>query len=163
VVVLTLKDYATGSDEPIEVGSKKAHEIAALIDDIGAMLPEVESKQKMIKAYQKELQAYTEKMKALMALVSAIASYGPDETFELHGDAFTAAVGKRYVVRMVTNPQLAIKLLNKAKKGIAWQVVTVPLGKLDAYLTPEDKAQVIKVDRGERPLVVVNKANGQGA
>ena len=162
-MVLTLKDYATGLDEPIEFGSKKAHEIAALIDEIGAMLPEVEAKQKTIKAYQKELQPYTEKMKALMALVSAIASYGPDETFELHGAAFTAAIGKRYVVRTVTNPQLAIKLLNKAKKGIGWQVVTVPLGKLDAYLTPEDKAQVIKVDRGERSITIAKKANGQSA
>ena len=52
--MLDLKECATGLTGPIEVGSKKAQEIAALIDEIGIMLPEVEAKQKMIKALQKE-------------------------------------------------------------------------------------------------------------
>jgi hypothetical protein len=33
----------------------------------------------------------------------------------------------------------------------------VPLGKLDAYLTPGEKAQVIRVDRGERSVMIVKK------
>jgi len=161
--VLTSIESSTGLNKPIEVGSKKADEITKLIDEIGAMLPEVEAKQKIIKAYQKELQPSTEKMRALTALVSALEGRGPDETFELHGDLFTAAVGKRYIVRTVANPQLAIKLLNKAGKGIGWSLITVPLGKLDVFLTPDQKAEVIKIDRGERPITIVKKANGQAA
>ena len=61
------------------------------------------------------------------------------------------------MVRTVINPQLAIKLLNKAKKEIGWKLITVPLGKLAAFLTPDQKAQVIKVDRGERPIVIGKK------
>ena len=90
-------------------------------------------------------------------MVSALEGHGPDETFEVKGELFTAAVGKRYMVRTVINPQLAIKLLNKVNKGIAWKVITVPLGKLDAFLTPDQKAQVIKVDRGERSIVIGKK------
>ena len=111
----------------------------------------------MIKSLQKELQALCREDEGAYRLVSALEGHGPDETFELKGELFTAAVGKRYMVRTVINPQLAIKLLNKANKGIAWKVITVPLGKLDAFLTPEQKAQVIKVDRGERPVVIGKK------
>jgi hypothetical protein len=162
VVDLTLKESPTEPYEKVG-GCPAPHEIAALIDEIGAMLPEAEAKQKMIKALQKQLQPYADKMKALTALVSALEGHGPNETFEVPGVLFTAAVGKRYVIRTVTNPRLAIKLLNKAEKEIAWKVITVPLGKLDTYLTPGQKTQVIKVDRGERPIVIVKKGHGQSA
>ena len=132
-------------------------EISALIDDIGTMLPAVEAKQKMIKALQGELQPYVDQMRALTALLNAIEGPEADDTFQYQGTQFIAMVGKRGVVRRVTNPALAIKLLNKVEKGIAWQVISVPLGKLNAYLTPEQRAQVIAVDRGDRPVTIAEK------
>ena len=131
--------------------------LADLIDDIGAMLPAVEAKQKMIKALQGELQPYADKMKVLTALLNAIDGPSPDHTFRYQGTQFIAMVGKGGVVRRVTNPALAIKLPNRVEKGIAWQVITVPLGKLDAYLTPEERSQVVTVDRGERTVLIVKK------
>jgi hypothetical protein len=143
--------------EPVEASHTTADEIATLIDDIGSMLPAVRARQKKIKALQNQLQPYADKMKTLTALVSAIEGHEADETFRRDGELFAAMIGKRCVVRTVTDPALAIKLLNKAEKGVAWRVITVALGKLDTYLTLEQRAQVITVDRGERPVVIVKK------
>ena len=156
-MTILLKKPQVKLQEPVEASAGNVDEIAALIDDIGSMLSTVEAKQKMIKALQAELQPYTEKMKALTALVSAIGEHGADDTFQDEGTQFRALVGKRCIARRVTDPALAIKLLNKAEKGVAWKIVSVPLGKLDAYLTPEEKAQVITLDRGERSVVVAKK------
>lgn len=160
--MIILKKSKNHAQVPGGAGSTTT-EIAALIDEIGAMLPEIEARQKVIKALQKELQPYAEKMKTLEAMVSAIEGYGADETFEQTGAVFAAMVGKRHVVRTVFDPQLAIKMLNKVEKGIAWKVISVPLGKLDAYLTPMQKEQVITVSRGERSVVIVKKPAQQAA
>src|ERR1019366_8468759 len=98
--------------EPVEASYTTADEIATLIDDIGNMLPAVRARQKRIKALQNALQPYADKMKALTALVSAIESHEADETFRREGELFTAMIGKRCVVRTVTDPALAITLLN---------------------------------------------------
>jgi hypothetical protein len=67
---------------------------------------------------------------------------------------------RRCIVRTVVNPARAVKLLNKAEKGAAWKVITVPLGKLDQYLTPAEKAQVLKIDRGDRFVSISKKTAG---
>jgi hypothetical protein len=143
--------------EPVEASHTPEGEIATLIDEIGAMLPGAQARQKKIKALHQELLLYAEKMKALAVRVSAIAGHEADETFRHEGEVFAATIGKRCVVRTVIDPALAIKLLNKAEKGVAWRIISVPLGKLDAYLTPGEKAQVIRVDRGERSVMIVKK------
>jgi hypothetical protein len=163
VTIIILKKPTPKLPAPAPVGGTTADEIAALIDAIGAMLPAVEARQTTIKALLKELQPYAEKMKALTALVSAIEGRGADETFHYEGTQFNALVGKRCVVRAVTDPALAIKLLNRAEKGVAWKLISVPLGKLDAFLTPKERARVIKVDRGERSVVIVKKPVQEGA
>ena len=146
--------------EPVEASHTTTDEIATLIDDIGSMLPAVRARQKRIKALQDALQPYSDKMKVLTALLNAIDGPSPDHTFRYQGTQVIAMVGKRGVVRRVTNPGLAIKLLNRAEKGIAWQVISVPL---DAYLTPEQRAQVITVDRGDRPVTIAEKPANNGA
>jgi hypothetical protein len=143
--------------EPVEASHSTADEIATLIDDIGSMLPAVRARQKKIKTLQHQLQPYLDKMKTLTALVSAIEGHEADGTFQREGELFAAVIGKRCVVRTVTDPALAIKLLNQAEKDVAWRIISIPLGKLDAYLTPGEKARVIKVDRGERSVVIIMK------
>jgi hypothetical protein len=143
--------------EPVEVSHTTADEIATLIDDIGNMLPRVRARQRKIKALQNALQPYADKMKTLTALVSAIEGHEADDTFRRDGELFAAVIGKRCVVRTVSDPALAIQLLNKAEKGVAWRIISIPLSKLDAYLSPGEKARVIKVDRGERSVVIIKK------
>jgi hypothetical protein len=157
-VTIALKKCQRDLQGLVDAGGTTAHDIAALIDEIGGMLPIAETKQQMIKALQKDLLPYTEKMRTLTTLLSEIEGRDPDETFQCDGTVFTAMVGKRYVVRTVVNSKLAIKLLNRCGKGVGWNVITVPLGKLDTYLDPEEKAHVIKVDRGERSVAIIKKA-----
>jgi hypothetical protein len=160
LVLKSLKCKTPTVSPVIQIISDKT---ATLIDEIGAMLPVVEAKQRMIKALQAEQQPYTDRMKALTVLLSAIEGPGPDETFRYQGSQFIALAGKRCIVRRVSNPALAIELLNEAQEGIAWQVISVPLGKLDAYLTPEQRAQVITVDRGDRPVTIAKKPGHNGS
>ncbi len=143
--------------DAVGLGATPANHIAKLIDEIGAMLPAVEFKQTQIRALAKELAPYAEKMKALVALVSGIEGHAADETFKLQGAAFAAVIGKRCTVRTVTDPKLAVKLLNKVDKGLAWAIITVPLGKVDQYLRPTEKLQVLTVDRGDRPVTIIKK------
>jgi hypothetical protein len=56
-------------------------------------------------------------MKALTILVSAIEERDPDEIFDQEGALFVATVGRKVTVRTVSDPELAIKLLNKAEKA----------------------------------------------
>jgi len=50
--------------------------------------------------------------------------------------------------------------LNKIEKGTAWKMITVPSGKLDKYLRPAEKAQVLKIDRGDRFVSISKKTSG---
>jgi hypothetical protein len=154
VVGIVLKKHQQQLPKLHEVGSTTANAVAMLIDEIGAMLPDVEAKQQKIKMLQKDLLSYGEKMRALVSLISAIDGYAADETFALEGVVFAAEVGKRCLMRTVSDPHLAIKLLNKAEKGIAWKIITVPLGKIDLFLNPSEKDRILKIDRGERPLTI---------
>jgi hypothetical protein len=157
-MAIILKKPMGNPHGPAEAGCKSTKQIAALIDEVGAMQIEAEAKRERVKELQRELAPYIEKMRALTVLVSAIEGHDPDEIFDQEGALFVATVGRKVTVRTVSDPELAIKLLNKAEKGVAWKVISVPLGKLDAYLTPHGKAQVIRVDRGDRSVVIVKEA-----
>jgi hypothetical protein len=140
-----------------EPAPKPLDPISALIDEIGAMLPAATARHKRIKELQAEQQPYTEKMKALTALLSALPGAAPDQPLSYEGKHFVASAGKRCMVRRVANPQLAIQLLNKVRKGVAWEVVYIPLGKLDAFLNPEQRAQVIDVEYGDRTVTITER------
>ena len=158
-MVIVLKKSIAQVQDPAGPSATPANQIATLIDEIGAMLPSVQATQKQIKALQNRLQPYAEKMKALVALISGMDDHAADETFKLDGTTFTADIGKRCIVRTVTNPALAVKLLNKVEKGVGWGVVTVPLGKLDLYLSPAEKSRVLTVARGDRSVTIAKKSN----
>jgi hypothetical protein len=143
--------------QQVEEVSTTPDDVAALIDELGEMLPETQKTLAKMKELEKSLAPYKEKLKSLIALVTAAEGRDPDETFEQAGEKFVAAVGKQVNVRTVTDAQLAVKLLNKAEKGIGWKLISVPLGKLDQYLTPEERTQVLKVDRGERSVTITKK------
>jgi hypothetical protein len=158
-MALVLKKLAKPPVEqaPIEIATGTSNEVAALIDKIGGMLPEVEKVAKLIKAEAKKLEPYKHAMQELTALVTAVEGRSHDEEFAQVGAIFEAKVGKRTKVRSVIDVQKAIVLLNKAKKGVAYEVVTVPLGKIDAYLTPDEAQQVLKTDWGDRSVTITKK------
>ncbi len=138
-------------------GGGMPRDIVALIDEIGALLPAAEKAQKQIRMLQASLKPVQERFKELTRLVTADQHHAPDQTFTVVGLEFQAVVGKRARVRAVTDVKRAIELLNAAKMDLAYEVVTVPLGKLDSYLTPEQAAEVLEVCWGDRSVTVMKK------
>ena len=132
-------------------------DVAALIDEIGALLPAAEKAQKQIRMLQASLKPVQERFKELTRLMTADQHHAPDQTFTVMGKEFQAVLGKRARVRAVTDVKRAIELLNAAKTDLAYEVVTVPLGKLDSYLTPEQAAEVLEVSWGDRSVTVMKK------
>ena len=138
-------------------GGGMPRDIVALIGEIGALLPAAEKAQKQIRMLQASLKPVQEKLKELTRLVTADQHHAPDQTFTVVGLEFQAVVGKRARVRAVTDVKRAIELLNAAKMDLAYEVLTVPLGKLDSYLTPEQAAKVLEVSWGDRSVTVMKK------
>ena len=128
---------AQGDDQPQvqNLEGCRPHNIAALVDEIGALLPAAECAQKKIKILQASLNPVREKTKTLATLVTADPHHAPNEIFTVEGQQFRATVGKRTKLRAVKDVKRAIELLNATKEDLAYAVVTVPLGKLDSYLT----------------------------
>ena len=146
-----------GQSQVAATGGGTACDIAALIHEIGALLPAAEKAQKQIRMLQAGLKPMQEKLRTLTRLVTADDRHAPDQAFTVVGGEFQAAVGKRIRVRTVRDVKRAIRLLNGVKKGLAYEVVTVPLGKLDGFLTPEQAAEVLESGWGDRSVTVMKK------
>ena len=138
-------------------GGGMPRDIAALIDEIGALLPAAEKAQKQIRILQASLKPMQERFKELTRLVTAGQHRAPDQTFSVEGKEFQANIGKRSRVRVVRDVKRAIELLNAVKTNLAYEVASVPLGKLDSYLTPEQAAEVLEVSWGDRSVTVMKK------
>ena len=141
----------------VETAAGTSNEVAALIDKIGLMQPDVDKIAARIKVETAKLAPYKLALKQLTDLVTAIEGHEPEDTFTQEGEAFEAKVGKQTKVRLVMDVKQAIALLNKAKKGVAYEVVSVPLGKIDQYLTPDEKDTVLKDVWGERSVTISKK------
>ncbi len=126
--------------EPIELLS----ELAAEIDLFGQLAEEAQPILAEITALQLKLKPMADAKKALEAKIDAL---DVDDDCEGHvekGAIFEATVGKRGKSR-------EIKDLAKVKKLIGvelfMKLATVKLGDIDNYLTPPQKAEVLKESR----------------
>ena len=138
-------------------GAYTRYDIATLVDEIGSLLPAAEKAQKRLKMLQASLNPVREKIKTLTTLVTADPHHAPHETFTVEGQQFRATVGKRTKLRAVRNIKRAIELLNATKEDLAYEVVTVPLRKLDSYLTPEQASEVLELGWGDRSVSIMRK------
>ncbi len=133
-----------------------------LIEQVGILQDEAMDRTKRIKILQLDLQPYTEKVKQLAKLVSKHAQQSgidPDKLFNLSTDDFVLQVGKAGTVRTVVDVEQAMK---KMGKKIFFQKCTIGLGVIDQYLTPEEREDVLKVERCLRGVKVLRRAQGQG-
>lgn len=157
MAILSKQIKIVGQSQVAATGGGTACDIAALIDEIGALLPAAEKAQKQIRMLQASLKPVQEKLCALTRLVTADEHHAPDQTLSVAGADFQANIGKRARVRSVRDVKRAIRLLNAVKKGLAYESASVPLGKLDSYLTPEQAAEVLEVSWGDRSVTVTKK------
>jgi hypothetical protein len=132
-------------------------EIAALVEEVGALQDAATAMAKQIKVLQAQLKPYAEKMKALTELVTEYAEeqgMDPDKVFTEVTDNFLIQVGKAGALRTVANIEVVLKVLGKK---LFFEKCAIGLGFIDHYLTPEQKQQVLKVERGARVVTVVRR------
>ena len=101
-----------------------------------------------------------EKPLAEKVLVEIAPFYGDklkhkNEEFFVESTAYKLKVGKTGIKRIVND---IAYIFNKLKKKAFLEVVTVPLGAVDKYLTPEEQAECITVEDTKRNLTYVGKA-----
>jgi hypothetical protein len=68
-------------------------------------------------------------------------------------------VGKAGTLRTVVDAERAMKRMGKK---LFFEKCTIGLGVLDAYLTPAEKEGTLNVERCERSIRVLRRAQGQG-
>ena len=132
-------------------------DIAALMEEVGAQQDAMEAKAKQVKQLQLELKAHAEKAKQLADLVTQHAAsqeIAPDHEFVENSEGFMLQVGRAGTVRSVADMELAMKRLGKK---VFFEKATIGLGVLDAYLTPEEKQGVVKVERTVRSIKLVRR------
>ena len=62
------------------------------------------------------------------------------------------------MARDITNKSVALKMLEKVKKGLAMELAKIGLGDLDKYLTPDQLEKVTKSEqRNARRKKIVEK------
>ena len=137
-------------------------DIVELIEEVGQLQDDAEATTKRIKALQAHVKPYAEKVKQLAALVSKYAAesgFDPDLEFTETTDDFILQVGKAGTLRTVIDAERAMKRMGKK---LFFEKCTIGLGVLDAYLTPAEKQGILKVERCERGIRVLRRAQGKG-
>jgi histidinol phosphatase-like PHP family hydrolase len=132
-------------------------DIVELLDEVGAMQEKALFAAAQIKLLQAELKPYAEKAKQLADMVSkhAIAAeINDDNEFLENSEGFVLKVGKAGTLRTVANVELAMKRMGKKA---FFEKVTLGLGIIDQYLTPEEKKDVVKTERIVRSITVLRR------
>ena len=161
-IVLTKKKAVLAVKPVFETSTPS--DIVELIEAVGALQDEAEATAKQIKALQAKLKPYSERAKALAELVSLHAEQNlgldPDAEFIEHTEDFVLQVGKRGSERRVVDVKLAMKRMGQK---VFFEKVSLGLGVIDQYLTPEEKAGVVETARVVRSIKVLRRAQGQQA
>jgi hypothetical protein len=161
-IVITMKKAAIGAPQntlknSLPPPNPLPPEIAQLVDEVGALQDEATATAKRIKGLQAQLKPYADKMKVLAELATKYAveeAIDPDQVFTEVTDNFLMQVGKAGTLRTVANIELVLKVLGKK---LFFEKCTIGLGVLDNYLTPEQKQQVLKVERCTRGVTVMQR------
>lgn len=129
-------------------------EFAALIDELGAMQPEFERIKKRAKELDEKLKPFKEKLSRLQELIAEYDERAADETFEELGETYKAEVGKKGCQRRVADIRKAKELLGDE---VFFKLCSITLQALDDYLNPDERGQVIAVDRGLRGIKITKR------
>ena len=143
-IVLTKKKPKT---RPAELVS----DFAGLIDELGAMQAEQTRIEQQIKELQKRQKPYKEKLKSLAELLHEIDEHGDDETFVELGVSYQAELGKKGTARSIRDIEKVRELMGDAT---FFKVCSVTLKAIDDYLTPEEKAEVLEIERTQRGITI---------
>ena len=135
-------------------GLEVISDFAELIDELGAMQPEALKIDEQIKALQKKQKPYKDKLKSLCELLHEVDEHGDDEKFVELGQDFRAEFGKKGTSRTITRIEKVRELMGDET---FFKVCSVTLKAIDDYLTPEEKALVLEVERTPRGVEIAKR------
>lgn len=148
-IVLTKKKPKSQSAE-----AELVSDFAGLIDEIGAMQAEQTRIEQQIKELQKKQKPYKEKLKSLAELLHEVDEHGDDETFVELGVSYQAELGKKGTARSIKDIEQVRQLMGDTT---FFKVCSVTLKAIDDYLTPEEKAEVLGIERTQRGVSVTKR------
>ena len=126
-------------------------EFATLIDQVGDAQAEVEKIEKKIKELQGQLKPHKERMSELEAKIAAL-DLPDDETGKEKGLRWTIEFGKRGSSTKIADLPRIAKILGQK---LFYELATVKITDLKAYLTPPQLAETTKVERTARSFKIV--------
>jgi hypothetical protein len=130
-------------------------EVHALVEEIGAAQDLADVTAKRIKVLQAELKIHTTKMRKLAELIAQHAlscGISDDEELSAVSKNFMVKAGKAVVVRHVSDPGLIMEMMGQA---LFLEKCTIGLGIVDQYLSPEQRQQVLTIERGPRSVAIL--------
>jgi hypothetical protein len=148
-IVLTKKKLKA---QPAE--AEVLSDFGELIDEIGAMQAEQTRIEQQIKELQKRQKPYKDKLKSLCELLQEIDEHGDDEKFVELGVSFQAEFGKKATARSIKDIGQVRQLMGDET---FFKVCSVTLKAIDDYLTPEEKAAVLEVERTLRSVEITRR------
>ncbi len=152
-IVLTKKKVIEAPSIETGVPDFTLSEFADLIDEVGALQEDAEKIQARIKKEQEKLKPYNDAMKRLKDRIAEIEDKDDEELEEL-GSRYVVEAGKRGTSREITDMGKVKKLLGGE---LFMQLATVTLKNIDDYMTPPQKAQVLKENRTTRTIKVLKR------
>jgi hypothetical protein len=145
-IVLTKKKLKV---QPVE--TEMISDFAELIDEIGAMQAEQTRIEQQIKELQKRQKPYKEKLKSLCELLQEVDEHDDDAKFVELGVSFQAEFGKKATSRSIRDIEKVRQLMGDAT---FFKLCSVTLKAIDDYLTPEEKAAVLEIERTVRGVEI---------
>jgi hypothetical protein len=128
-------------------------ELAGLIDKVGLLTVQAAPHYAKIATIAELLKPLDEAKKLLQDAVNALGE--DDDLIKELGTAYRVEAGARGSQRKITDMASVKKLMGSV---LFMKVATVTLGKIDDYLTPEERATVIKTERTGRSMKVIRRA-----
>lgn len=148
---IKLKTAAKSTTAAVALETPEVMTDAELVDLVGSLSVEAEAITKQIKALGEKLKPYKEALAKLQEVADAI-EMGDDDTDELRGNKYRLEIGKKGTSRSIIDLGKVFEFMGEE---VFTEVATVPLKAIDDYLTPPQKKQVLKIERTNRSIKLV--------
>jgi hypothetical protein len=128
---------------------------AELIDDLGRHQKQFEDRKEQVRQLTEQMVDHKDKLVRLQQMVDEYdVEHGDDDSWYEDGAEYRAELGKKGTARSI-NSMAKLKRLLGADTFM--KLVTVALKDVDAYLNPQEKAEVLDVTRGLRSVKITKR------
>ena len=127
-------------------------ELGQLIDKVGREGPAVTKLLEKLKKIQDELKPYKKDIDLLQGEIDKIEGFSADEVLEVISVDFLVEAGVKATVRTVADKEKILEYLGSEN---FLKLCDIKLKVVDDYLTPEQKEEVLTIDRTKRTIKIL--------